>query len=252
MQHACIENKKTNSKGSTMLNKLTMKYLFWVVTLMAILATIIGVLGLTGMAKSNDGLKTVYLDRTLCISQLSSIKVKILSNRLAVANSLAFKDETSKNISLIKQNILDIDKLWQEYRATEYTQEEFRLSEKFEKDKLQLLQEGLTPSIDYLQAGNAEAVEKIIKTAIRPLFVLVEDDIDSLIQIQIDITKQEYLNSQSGYDSNRLIIILILLTKILLALVILAYIKVTIAKIGKVIAATERIGNCQCSCRLDG
>jgi len=235
-----------------MLNKLTMKYLFWVVTLMVILATIMGVLGLTGMAKSNNGLKTVYMDRTLCISQLSSIKVKILSNRLAVANSLAFKDETSKNISLIKQNILDIDKLWQEYRATEYTQEEFRLSEKFEKDKLQLLQEGLTPSIDYLQAGNAEAVEKIIKTAIRPLFVLVEDDIDSLIQIQIDITKQEYLNSQSGYDSNRLIIILILLTKILLALVILAYIKVTIAKIGKVIAATERIGNCQCSCRLDG
>ena len=42
-----------------MLNKLTMKYLFWVVTLMAILATIMGVLGLTGMANSNDGLKTV-------------------------------------------------------------------------------------------------------------------------------------------------------------------------------------------------
>ena len=224
-----------------MLNKLTMKYLFWVVTLMAILATLMGVLGLTGMAKSNDGLKTVYLDRTICIAQLSGIKVKILSNRLAVANSLAFKEETPKNISSIKQNLLDIDKLWQEYRATKYTQEEFRLSEKFEKDKLQLLQEGLTPGIDYLQAGNAEAVEKIIKTAIRPLFVIVEDDIDRLIQIQVDVAKQEYLSSQAGYDSNRLVIILILLTKILLALVILAYIKVTIAKIGKVIAATERI-----------
>ena len=224
-----------------MLNKLTMKYLFWVVTLMAILATIMGVLGLTGMANSNDGLKTVYMDRTLCISQLSGIKVKILSNRLAVANSLAFKEETPKNISSIKQNLLDIDKLWQEYRATKYTQEEFRLSEKFEKDKLQLLQEGLTPGIDYLQAGNAEAVEKIIKTVIRPLFVIVEDDIDRLIQIQVDVAQQEYLSSQSSYDFNRIMIIVILLTKILMALVILAYIKVTIAKIGKVITATERI-----------
>ena len=75
-----------------MLNKLTMKYLFWVVTLMAILATLMGVLGLTGMAKSNEGLKTVYLDRTICIAQLSSIKAKLLANRLAIANSFAFKE----------------------------------------------------------------------------------------------------------------------------------------------------------------
>ena len=224
-----------------MLNKFTMKYLLWVVTLMAILATLMGVLGLTGIAKSNDGLKTVYLDRTLCISQLSRIKVKILSNRLAIANSLAFKDETSKNISSIKQNLSDIDKLWQEYRATKYTQEEFRLSDKFEKDKLQLLQEGLTPGIVYLQAGNAEAVEKTIKTAIRPLFLIVEDDIDRLIQIQTDVAQQEYLDSQADYDTNCLVIMLILIIKILLALVILAYIKITITKIGKVIAATERI-----------
>ncbi|MCX7081911.1 MAG: response regulator [Methylococcales bacterium] len=224
-----------------MLNKLTIKNLFWMVALMAILATLIGVLGLTGMAKSSDGLKTVYLDRTLCISQLNNIKIKILSNRLAIANSLAFKDETLINIKAIKQNISEIDKLWQEYRATQYTQEEFRLSEKFEKDKLQLLQEGLTPGIDYLLAGNAEAVEKSIKTSIRPLFVIVEDDIDHLIQIQIDITQQEYLDSQAGYETNRLVITLILLTKILLVLVILAYIKVTIAKISKIIAATERI-----------
>ena len=224
-----------------MLNKLTMKYLFWVVTLMAILATLMGVLGLTGMAKSNEGLKTVYLDRTICIAQLSSIKAKLLANRLAIANSFAFKEEIPQNITTIKENILTLDKLWQEYRATKATIEEVRLADKFEQHRQQWLQEGITPAIDYLQAGNTEAVNRTIKTAIRPLFVPIEEDIEHLIQIQMDIAQQEYLSSQSSYDFNRIMIIVILLTKILMALVILAYIKVTIAKIGKVITATERI-----------
>ncbi len=224
-----------------MLNNLNIKGLFLVVGLMALLAIAMGLSALNGMEQSNDSLRTIYLDRTVGLRQLSEIKVKILANRLSIANSLAFKDEIPKNVARIKQNLIDMEKLWIEYRSTKYTSEEFGISNRFEKETKQLTQEGITPAMEYLLSGNTEAVDNLVKTAIRPLFIPVEEDIDRLLQIQVDVTLQEYMDNQSRYESNRAILIAILTIMILLATFILIYIRLMIRKITKMMAITERI-----------
>lgn len=212
---------------------------------MSIFSMITGGVSLFGMKQSNDGLRTVYLDRTICVEQLSEIKAKLLSNRLAVANSLLFKEETTKNIDLIKQNIIDIEQLWQEYRSTKATEEEEKLSDKFEKDNNHLIQEGLNSAIELLRTGNSAAVDTVIKSSIRPLFTPVEEDINQLIQIQLDVAKQEYTISQSRYQFNSLTIIGFLIIKLLLAIYILRYCKILISKVSLLIDISQRIAEGQ-------
>ncbi|MDI1277434.1 Tar ligand binding domain-containing protein [Methylobacter sp.] len=204
-----------------MLNNLTIKArLILVVGLMSLLAITVGALGLDGMKKNNEGLRTVYIDRTIPVGQLAVLKVKLLANRLALANSLAFPDEIPKNIELVSQNLLDINKIWDEYMATYLTVDEKKLADKFAADRKRFVNEGLKPALEYLRAGNTQAVEKTIREAVRPLFVPVGEGIDALTQLQLDVAKQEYDAAQIRYDDSRFISIVLLVVGLLLSMFI--------------------------------
>ncbi|MFU8788180.1 MAG: methyl-accepting chemotaxis protein [Methylobacter sp.] len=202
-----------------MLNNLTIKVrLIFVLGLMSVLAITVGIIGLDGMKKSNEGLLTVYADRTIPMGQLAVINAKLLSNRLAVTNAMIFKEDVQQNIGLINQNITDINKVWDEYMATTLTVDEKRLADQFAKDRRRFVTEGLKPAMDYLAAGNTEAVEKNIREVIRPLFVPVADGISALTQLQLDVAKQEYDAAQVRYESSRFISITLLVLGVLLSL----------------------------------
>ncbi|MCK9396365.1 MAG: Tar ligand binding domain-containing protein [Methylobacter sp.] len=204
-----------------MLNNLTIKArLILVVGLMSALAITLGVLGLSGMKKANQGLLTVYADRTVPMGQLAQINAKLLGNRLAIANSLAFKDENQKNVELVRQNILDITRMWDEYMATYLTPEEKKLADKFAIDRKRFVEEGLNPAIEYLLAGNTEAVEKTVRESVRPLFQPVKSGINALMQLQLDVAKQEYDAAQVRYEQSRFISIILLMAGLLLSILI--------------------------------
>lgn len=209
---------------NTMLSKLavlkTVKArLIGVVSLMMVLAITIGALGLNGMNKTNQGMLTVYADRTIPLGQLAEIKTKMLANRLAIGNALVFKDESQKNVELIKQNLLDVNKTWTAYMATTLTAEEKKLADKFAEDMNRFVIDGLNPTMDFMLAGNAVAVEKNIREVIRPLFVPVEQGIIALGQLQLDVAKQEYETSQTRYKDNQLFTITFLGAGLLIAMI---------------------------------
>ncbi|MGZ8158893.1 MAG: methyl-accepting chemotaxis protein [Methylobacter sp.] len=202
-----------------MLNNLTIKTrLILVVGLMSLLSITLGIIGLNGMKKANEGLLTVYADRTIPMGQLGEIRAKLLGNRLAITNTLVFEDESQKNTELVKKNILDINKIWDEYMATTLTVEEKKLADKFAKDRKRFVVEGLNPAMEYLQAGNIEAVEKTVRESVRPLFIPVSEGIDALMQLQLDVAKQEYDAAQIRYEDSRLISIVLLVMGLLLSM----------------------------------
>ncbi|MEQ1529524.1 MAG: methyl-accepting chemotaxis protein, partial [Methylococcales bacterium] len=204
-----------------MLNNLSIKArLILVLSLMSLLAVTLGVLGLNGMKKANQGLLTVYADRTVPMGQLAEINAKLLANRLAVTNAMVFKDEMQKNVQLIKQNNLDIAKTWDAYMATTLTEEEKKLADKFSIDSKRFVAEGLNPTVEYLLAGNTEAVEKTIRDAVRPLYIPVDQGLDALMQLQLNVAKQEYDTAQVRYEDNRSISIGLLLAGLLISTVI--------------------------------
>ncbi|WP_333875277.1 methyl-accepting chemotaxis protein [Methylobacter sp.] len=192
--------------------------LILVVGLMSLLSITLGALGLNGMKKANEGLFAVYANRTVTMGELAQINAKLLDNRIVAVNGLVFKGEEQQNAERVRQNILDINKLWDEYMTTTMTVEEKKLADQFTKDRKRFVDEGLNPAMEYLAAGNAEAVEKTIKEAVRPLFRPVRDSINALMQLQLDVAKQEYDKTQTRYEDTRFISIALLIGGLLLAI----------------------------------
>jgi len=211
---------KKTALGTLNILKTIKARLIILVGLMSLLSVTLWMLGLNGMQKANEGLLSVYADRTVPMGQLSEINAKLLDNRIAMVNSLVFKGEDQGNIARVRQNILDITRLWDAYMATTLTEEEKKLADQFAKDRKRFVVEGLNPTMEYLVAGNSDAVEKNIKEAVRPLFEPVRDGINALMQLQLDVAKQQYDAAQQRYEDTRLISIVLLAVGLLLSTVI--------------------------------
>ena len=105
------------------------------VAVLASLLVLIGSIGLFGMTKQGDALDTVYKDRTVPLSQLSTIQYLMLHNRMLIANSLLIQkpEAVQKNEQQIQQNLDKASTLWKEYMTTYLTPEEAQIASQFEQ-----------------------------------------------------------------------------------------------------------------------
>jgi len=85
-----------------------------VIGLLSILMMIIGGMGLHGMDKANDGLRTVYEDRTVPMNQISTIKELMLTNQLRLTATLVTPtpEAIRNNTGEVEQNIAEISRIW--------------------------------------------------------------------------------------------------------------------------------------------
>ena len=166
----------------------------------------IGAIGLFGISKSNDALKTVFEDRTIPMGQIAEIDQLILRNRLLIAGSLL--DPTPEGISVdsakIEANITAVNKVWSAYKATYLTEEETKIAKKFEEDRARFVQEGLLPSIAALRANDLAGAKRIALDKNRPLYIPVAADIEALMKLQVDVAKEEFDAAVQRYTSIRL------------------------------------------------
>ena len=81
---------------------------------MSILLLVVGGMGLFGMGKANNGLRSVYEDRTNPMKRIASIQKLLLTKRLRITASLitSTPEVIQKNIAEVEQNIADITKIW--------------------------------------------------------------------------------------------------------------------------------------------
>ncbi|MGR9015143.1 MAG: Tar ligand binding domain-containing protein, partial [Gammaproteobacteria bacterium] len=176
-----------------------------VLGLLSILMMIIGGMGLHGMDKANDGLRTVYEDRTVPMNQISSIKELMLTNQLRITSALVLpKPEIiQKNTVEVEQNIAEITRIWATYMTTYLTAEEKHLADKFATDRQLLVNQGLKPTLAALKAYDIELANKLVIDTITPLFKPANQDVNQLMQLQVDVSKQEFESAQNRYDRTR-------------------------------------------------
>ena len=115
-----------------MFKNLTIKMqLIALIGFMSMLLIGLGAAGLLGIRESNEGLRTVYENRTIPMSQLGEVRYLIASNRLAVESTLITSTEeyTKEQADKIEKNIAEISRLWDEYLAGSLTPEEKELAQ---------------------------------------------------------------------------------------------------------------------------
>ncbi|HUX90541.1 MAG TPA: methyl-accepting chemotaxis protein [Gallionellaceae bacterium] len=175
------------------------------ISLLCVLMTVIGALGLYGINKSNDGLHTIYEDRTIALGQLSTVVRLLERNQLIISKSVHANNpnEIKNAAGIVENNIDEVNRTWSAYMATYLTPEEKKLAEKFSIDRANFVERGLKPAIAALNAGNVGELKRLEHDVMAEDFIPVREGIDALIQLQLDVSKQEVGNSQDNFSFMR-------------------------------------------------
>jgi PAS domain S-box-containing protein len=189
------------------------------VSLLCLLMTAIGALGLYGISASNAGLLTVYEDRTVPLGQLDKVVRLLQRNRLLVADAIAASnpDEIKNAAGKVEGNIDEAQKMWGAYTATYLTPEEKKLAEQFATDRDNFVKNGLIPAIAALKAGNIDELKRLEHDVMAVGFNPVIEGIDALIKLQLDVSKQEADSAQANFASMRNAVIAAILLGMMLS-----------------------------------
>jgi PAS domain S-box-containing protein len=163
---------------------------------------LVGALGLRGMGNSNEALRTVYEDRTICIGQLADI-LNTMQHNIRLVMQLASGDpEPAARIGEIKTNIGHIDTVWREYTATYLTPEEATLTTRFAEQRGRFAQDGLRLAIQMAERGETTALLAHVKTAVLPLYAPAEATLEQLVALQLRVAQAEYVGAQQAFRTN--------------------------------------------------
>ncbi len=175
--------------------------LFLLVGVLSALLLAIGSLGLYGIKHSNDSLKTVYEDRTVAIGLLGDVQHQLLRSRLLIDASVQDPrpQVIADNLAELSTTSAVISKTWASYVATYLTQEEEKLAAKFSQDHIQFEREGMRPAVAALRANDIASVQGLIREKILPLDAQLQLGLEDLMQIQLDVAKQEYQQAVNRY-----------------------------------------------------
>ncbi|MEQ1837260.1 MAG: methyl-accepting chemotaxis protein [Candidatus Nitrotoga sp.] len=176
----------------------------------------VGVIGLLGMNKTNEGMRSVYEDHAVGFSRISMVASLILDSRLNI--SLLLLDptpaETKRHTELIENHIGNIKQTWQTYTSTSasMTHDERVLVDKFDEDLDRFIKDGLQPLISQLREGKIKEAIVFNEVKLDQLFEPVQEGIEKLGDLQLYIAKDKFDTSQSRYTTVRnttLVIILL-------------------------------------------
>ena len=179
-----------------------------VIGFLTLLSIAIGLTGLGGMSKANEGLRTVYEDRTVALEQIANIDHLLQLNRSAIDE--AMRDPIPATIQVktetIEKNAAGINKIWAAYMATYLTPEEKILADKFAADRASMLKDGLRPMIAALKDGKIETATKL-EVGYKTLYQPVSKGADALAELQTREAKKEYEAAKGRYATTQAIVI---------------------------------------------
>jgi methyl-accepting chemotaxis protein len=210
-----------------MLKNLTIKSrLIFVISFLSVLAVVIGFLGLRGMSVANEGLRTVYEDRLVPAGQLGEVNILTAEN-LRQMHLMLMHDPRLPESKLhdhplsfhsdkIADNSKKNNKLIEDYAATYLTPEEKQLFEDYQA-KRKHYQDVRKKTQELIEEGKfAEANASMVKET-GPAFVANRDAVQKLLELQINIGKEEYEKALHSYAITRNISISAIVISLLLA-----------------------------------
>ena len=168
---------------------------------MSALACLLVVLGLFGMASSNQSLRAVYTDNTVPTAQMGDIEAKILENRLAIGAAITAPGAEAliASMATLDANMAAIDTIWAQFMATHLSDEEERLAHAFTLSHQKLVQDGLRPALAALRNNDTPTAQQLVNEKIAPLYATVHADIKALIQEQLHAAQKAVTDADAMY-----------------------------------------------------
>ncbi len=213
--------KKTLSGRLPPIENISVKVRIWmIIAAVFVLLMVIGGMGLFGMSKDSEGLRTVYKHHVLSLNQTSLIQKLMLVNQVRLSACLLSLDSAliQKNIAEVEQNTAMISKTLGTYFETSLSPGEKAIVNKLVSDRERYLIEGVQPVISALRSNDAALAAKLVNGKVNLLYEPVAEDIQKLLQAQVDDTSEELDASVLRYYSTREIAGVLIVSGILLVL----------------------------------
>lgn len=189
-----------------------------VISFITLLAVGIGVLGLFGMAKANDGLRNVYENRTIALEQISRVDRLLVQSQLALVE--AIQDSMAATIkvksALIEKNIAEMDQTWAIYDKADLSDDEKKQASIFNSDREKLINDGLRKTMKAMSDGDL-ALAGDLQDKVQKLAVPMRKSMDALRTVQVDEARSEFEHANARYAWLRGIVIVVVLAGAALA-----------------------------------
>ena len=192
-----------------MFKNLTIKTrLVFVISLLCLIALLVGLVGLRNLGMTNDALKTVYNDRLVAVGQLSDVLTLIQQNQNTLSKAASgAPQQLPAVVEEVEQRILAISVIWGNYMATYLTPEEKVLARTFAEQRKQFVEQGLKPVLAAFRAKDLPAAVAHVHGALSQTFLPVRDTMRALIKLQLDIGKAEYDAAVARFETAKLVAI---------------------------------------------
>ncbi len=191
---------------------------------------IIGLLGVLKLSEVNQGLETVYNDRVVPLNQLKAIAdayaVNIVDTTHKTRNGNIGFDECAKSIRDAKAIVEDN---WKAYMSTYLTPKEAKLA----KEAQEAMDGGDTATQNILNACESQDVEKIGRISINELYPSIDpigEKISALMELQLQVAKEEKEKATAIYETSRMMIITIIVVAFALMVALAGFIITEIMK----------------------
>jgi methyl-accepting chemotaxis protein-1 (serine sensor receptor) len=190
--------------------------------MLSLLLIVIGGIGLFGLRASNEGLRTVYEDRTIPMGQIAEMQETLLENRLNAFNIVTTQspEVVEARLKQMNDNNARFDKIWAAYTATSMTPEEMALVKEFAAARAKFVSEGLQPFQEAVRGFDLEKAKELNEIKIRPLYADLRKGIGALMALQLKVAQQEYEGSATRYQVILTVSITAIVLGVALAIVI--------------------------------
>jgi methyl-accepting chemotaxis protein len=192
--------------------------LIGLVIFLSLVSVIVGGVGLYGMSRTVQGLQTVYDDRVVPLRDLKVIAdmyaVNIVDTSHKVRNGNISWEEARKFLADAETTI---QAKWKAYKDTKLVEREVKLVAEIEP-MLVTTQVELDKMRDILKREDAEAIAAFTKGPLYPVIDPISGKFSELIEVQLDVAKDEYEAGQAAYTAARLASITLLAAGIVLGL----------------------------------
>ncbi|MRV70153.1 HAMP domain-containing protein [Duganella sp. FT92W] len=174
---------------------------------LSLLLTAIGLAGMNSLSQTNASLQTVYDDRLVAMGMLHKISGALQRNQLDLGNAVDM--DPGPAVQQLLADVLarrtEVDRTWDGYMQTYLTPEEKQLADTFGAHIISMRQKAMQPMVDALAAGDKEKAAALVHAVLDPSMAQALASVEKLVQLQLDVGRQEYDASQAHYAVFRLI-----------------------------------------------
>jgi len=187
--------------------------------LLCVLMLAVGLMGVQGMAASNETMKSIYEDRTVALAQLSEVLSYTMRKQVALVSAVGDTrpESAEKYATEMRENALGLSKEWDAYYATYLTPDEKVLAEKFKAHRIVFQDTAVQPIEAALAAKDNNEASRLAFAVMPSVYQPMRDDLSALIKLQVDEASGMYQAELGKYHATRTAAIVLLALAVLLS-----------------------------------